>query len=157
MNGRDRVWRAFGWRWCKFSLVGAVGMVVQLCTLALLTAAGVHYLLATVLAVEAAVLQNFAWHHNFTWSDREGRILGRLARFHLTNGAISILGNLALMRLLVGGLGMPPVSANLASMTACFAANFFAADRLVFLAGVETGLCPVWPGRRTRPHTGMGE
>ena len=128
------IWRATGWRWCKFSLVGAMGIVVQLVTLALLTAAGVHYLLATALAVEAAVLHNFAWHQNFTWSDRGGGILGRLARFHLTNGVISLLGNLALMRLLTGGLGMQPVPANLLSIAACFVANFFAADRVVFLA-----------------------
>jgi putative flippase GtrA len=129
-------WRATGWRWCKFSLVGAIGIGVQLGTLALLTAAGLHYLLATALAVEAAVLHNFAWHQNFTWREREGRILGRLAGFHLTNGAISMLGNLGMMRLLVGDLGMPPLPANLLSITACFVANFLAADRIVFLTRV---------------------
>ncbi len=157
MSGQDSFWRATGWRWCKFSLIGAIGIGVQLGTLALLTATGTHYLLATALAVEAAVLHNFAWHQNFTWSDREGGILGRLARFHVTNGAISLLGNLALMRLLVGGLGMPPLPSNLLSIAVCSLANFLAADRLVFLAGVETGLCPVWPGRRTRPHTGLSQ
>lgn len=134
MSGQDSFWRASGWRWCKFNLVGAIGVGVQLGTLALLTAVGIHYLLATVLAVEAAVLHNLVWHQNFTWSDREGGILVRLARFHATNGAISILGNLALMRLLVGGLGMPPVPANLMSIAACSLANFLAADRIVFLA-----------------------
>jgi dolichol-phosphate mannosyltransferase len=153
MSAQNNAWSATGWRWCKFSLVGTAGIVVQLGMLALLTAAGVHYLLATALAVEAAVLHNFAWHQSFTWSDRNGGILGRLAKFHATNGAISILGNLVLMRLLVGGFGMPPVPANLLSIVVCSLANFLAADRIVFLAGVETGLCPVWPGRRTRPHT----
>lgn len=71
------LWRATAWRWCKFSLVGAVGIGVQLGALALLTTAGVHYLRATALAVEIAVLHNFAWHQNFTWSDREGGIVGR--------------------------------------------------------------------------------
>jgi putative flippase GtrA len=140
MSAQDRVWRATGWRWCKFSLVGAAGIAVQLAMMALLTAAAVDYLLATALAVEAAVLHNFAWHQNFTWSDRGGAVRGRLARFHTTNGVISILGNLALMRLLVGRFGMPPVPANLLSITACFAANFFAADRLVFLAASEAPL-----------------
>jgi len=137
MNAQDSIWRATGWRWCKFSLVGAIGILVQLGVLALLTAAGVHYLLATALAVEAAVLHNFAWHQNFTWSDRGGGIVGRLARFHLTNGAISILGNLVLMRLLVGSLGMPPLPANLLSIAVCSLANFLAADRIVFLARLE--------------------
>jgi putative flippase GtrA len=117
-----------------------MGIVVQLGTLALLTTAGVEYLLATAVAVEAAVLHNFAWHQNFTWNDRRGGILGRLARFHLTNGAISLLGNLALMRVLVGGLGMPLLPANLLSITACFVANFFAADRVVFLKRQKTAV-----------------
>ncbi len=132
-QGDGEGWRVTGWRWCKFSLVGAIGIGVQLGTLALLTALGLHYLPATALAVEAAVLHNFAWHQNFTWKDREGGLVGRLARFHLTNGAISMVGNMVLMRLLVGGVGMPPVPANLLTITACFAANFFAADRVVFL------------------------
>jgi putative flippase GtrA len=129
----DEIWRTTGWRWCKFSLVGAMGIVVQLGTLALLTTAGVEYLLATAVAVEAAVLHNFAWHQNFTWNDRRGGILGRLARFHLTNGAISILGNIVLMRLLVGYCGLPALPANLGSIAVCWLANFLAADRVVFL------------------------
>lgn len=134
-------WRSAGKRWCKFSLVGALGIVVQLGALALLVAAGVHYLLATALAVEMAVLHNFAWHQNFTWGDRAGGIIGRLARFHLANGAISLLGNMALMRLLVGQCGLPPVPANLLTIAACFAANFLAADRVVFLARRKERFC----------------
>ena len=127
------LWRATAWRWCKFSLVGAVGIGVQLGALALLTTAGVHYLRATALAVEIAVLHNFAWHQNFTWSDREGGIVGRLGPFHLTNGAISLVGNMALMRVLVGHFGLAPVPANLLSLSVCWLANFLAADRVVFL------------------------
>ena len=127
-------WRTTGWRWGKFSLVGPIGMVVQLGTLAALNAAGVHYLAATGLAVEVAVLHNFIWHQNFTWSEREGGIAGRLARFHLTNGMISMIGNLALMRLLVGHFGIPELPANMVSIAVCWAANFVAADRIVFMA-----------------------
>jgi putative flippase GtrA len=133
-RGSGEAWRAAGKRWCKFSAVGAAGMAVQLGTLALLLAAGVEYLAATAIAVEAAVLHNFCWHHNFTWSDRAGGVAGRLARFHLANGAISLAGNLGLMRLLVGYGGLPPLAANPLSIAVCYAANFLAADRLVFLA-----------------------
>ena len=46
-------------RFVKFSIVGAGGVIVQVVTLGvLLRAAGVHYLLATALAVEASVLNN---------------------------------------------------------------------------------------------------
>jgi putative flippase GtrA len=135
----DESWRVTGKRWWKFSLVGAMGVVVQLGTLALLAAIAVHYLVATVLAVEAAVLHNFTWHQNFTWSDRVGGVPGRLARFHLTNGMISILGNVALMRLLVGHFGLSVMPANLGSVAVCSLANFLAADRIVFLTGWPLG------------------
>lgn len=133
--GSGEPWRTTGWRWCKFSLVGSLGIGVQLGVLVLLTASGVQYLLATALAVEATVLHNFAWHQNFTWRDREGSIAGRLARFHMTNGTISIVGNLAVMRLLVGHFGLPAVPASLVSIGLCSLANFLAADRVVFLLG----------------------
>ena len=124
-------------RTAKFALVGAIGIAVQLFTLQLLTAIGCQYLWATTLAVEAAVLHNFVWHQRFTWSDRgEARIsdtAGRLFRFHLSNGAISILGNLLLMRWLVGQLGIRVLIANVLTIAACSVANFLASDRWVFL------------------------
>ena len=95
-------------RLVKFHMVGAVGIGVQLCFLFLFkTLLHMNYLLATGLAVECAVLHNFLWHEHFTWADRrEGRsgMLRRLFRFNLTTGMISIVGNLLLMRLLVGSL-----------------------------------------------------
>jgi putative flippase GtrA len=92
-------------RLVKFSLVGALGVAVQFGVLALLTAIQINYLLATALAVECAVLNNFLWHRRFTWSDRissgHGNALQSLFRFHLSNGLISLTGNLLLMRILV--------------------------------------------------------
>ena len=50
-------------RWAKFNAVGAAGVAVQLGLLALLESVlRLQYLVATALAVEAAVLHNFAWH-----------------------------------------------------------------------------------------------
>ncbi len=73
-------------RWLKFSAVGLVGVGVQLAVLALLTKSGVNYLVATAVAVEVALLHNYAWHRRWTWADRDARS-GRLLRFHLANGA----------------------------------------------------------------------
>jgi putative flippase GtrA len=50
----------------KFALVGAIGVLVQLAALKVLTALGFHYLWATFIAVEVAVLNNFMWHQRFT-------------------------------------------------------------------------------------------
>jgi len=119
-------------------MVGAVGIGVQLCFLFLFkTVLHLNYLLATALAVECAVLHNFLWHEHFTWADRrEGRsgMARRLLRFNFTTGMISIVGNLLLMRVLVGSLHLQYMIANLLTIGVCSLANFWASDRVVFQA-----------------------
>ena len=124
-------------RWLKFNAVGALGVGVQLGTLAALTnGVGLDYLAATALAVEAAVLHNFFWHQCFTWRDRTG-VPGALARrlisFHGTNGLVSLVGNLYLMRLLVEFAGLPYLTANGCAILACSALNFLLAEFVVFI------------------------
>ena len=130
----------------KFALVGTIGVGVQLATLGALTAFGLHYLWATGFAVEAAVLHNFMWHQRFTWSDRSDlRLVGtasRMLRFHLSNGAISILGSLLLMRWFVGHFGMSVLTSNLLTIAACSVGNFLASDRWVFLSPVPAKSSP---------------
>jgi putative flippase GtrA len=126
-------------RFWRFNAVGVLGFAVQLAVLALLVRLGVHYLAATALAVEAAVLHNFLWHERWTWGDRPVRgreRLGRLWRFHAVNGAVSLVGNVVLMRLLAGALGVPVVPANLAAVLGCAAVNYLAGDRAVFRPAV---------------------
>jgi putative flippase GtrA len=126
-------------RWLAFGAVGAMGLLVQLaCFRALQDLLGLHYLVAATLAVELAVLHNFVWHLHWTWGDRAGApggLLGRLVRFHLTNGAVSIAGNLVLMIVLVEEAGMPSLLANLTAVAVCAGANFVASDLVVFRAG----------------------
>ncbi len=120
----------------RFSVVGAIGIAVQLGVLELLRRSGVDYLLATTLAVEAAVVHNFIWHERYTWRDRAGagawQSAARLVRFHLTNGAVSVVGNAVAMRWLVGEAHLPVVPANLAAITACWLLNYVLSDRVVF-------------------------
>jgi putative flippase GtrA len=120
-----------------FNLVGALGILIQLATLAVLTGwLGVHYLVGTGLAVEAAVLHNFIWHEHWTWSDRSDHdkegMWKRLVRFHVANGALSIGGNLILMRLFVGSWSMNYAVANIVTIAICSFLNFLASDRFVF-------------------------
>lgn len=125
----------------KFALVGAIGILVQLGTLKALKTLGCPYLVASGVAVEAAVLHNFVWHQRFTWSDRGVSRLQetgvRLLRFQVSNGAISIIGTLLLMRWLAGRLGMNVMVANLLTIAACAVGNFLASDRWVFLSTVR--------------------
>lgn len=130
-------------RWLYFNGVGALGLVVQLGLLAWLeSGVKLNYLGATALAVEAAVLNNFLWHERVTWRDRERRDrLGRLIKFHLTNGAMSVLGNVILMRLLVGTFALNHLLANLLAITACSLANFYLGDRFVFARAIDRDQC----------------
>jgi len=95
-----------------------------------------NYLLATGLAVEMAVIHNFLWHERFTWADRPAahrmQSLFRFAKFNATNGAVSILGNLVLMRLLVGKLKFNYIASNCVAIVACSLLNFLLGDRVVF-------------------------
>lgn len=124
-------------RWLRFNAVGAAGVAVQLLALhGLLRGAGMHYLGATALAVELALLHNFLWHALWTWRDRPGHsaahVLQRLWRFHLLNGGISLVGNLALMGLFSGAAGLDPLLANVMAITMCSFFTFAAGNRLVF-------------------------
>lgn len=122
-------------RFFRFSVVGAGGVAVQAATLAvLLRLTGVHYLAASALAVEAAILHNFAWHRRWTWGDRpaSGAILA-LLKFNATNGAVSLIGSLLLMYPLVGVLNLNPQGANLVIIAICSVVNFALADRIVFI------------------------
>lgn len=120
----------------RFYAVGGLGIAVQLGALAALTHAGLHYMVATALAVEAAVLHNFVWHQHYTWGERRSHGTAaywwRLLMFNSTTGLVSIGGNVILMRLLVGEAGLRPLIANVVAIASCSLLNFLVSDRAVF-------------------------
>jgi putative flippase GtrA len=121
-------------RWLKFNAVGAIGICVQLAVLASLRSGlGWNYLLSTALAVEVTIIHNFLWHERFTWSDRftDSR-LARFTAFNLSNGVISLLGNLGIMKLLAGVFGLNYFVANIIAIAACSLLNFAVGDQFVF-------------------------
>jgi len=120
-----------------FMTVGAVGFVVQMSVLLALNV-GAHWgaVPATALAVEAAVLTNFFWHERWTWGDRNMSATGRfqrLCRFHVTNGATSIVGNVVVTIVSVGVFGANALVANALAVVLLSAINYLAADRWVFV------------------------
>lgn len=151
-KSKPLAWTPTFLRWCKFNLVGAVGILVQFALLFFLKSElHVHYLAATALAVEAAVLHNFVWHERFTWADRttpdrtkpdgitpdnippaRHKLLARFLRFNFTTGLVSIVGNLGLMRVLVGLGHMDYLVANGIAIAVCSLANFLVSDGWVF-------------------------
>jgi len=134
--------RAWVVRWLKFNVVGAIGIVVQLSALTLLVRVlRLPIVVATGLAVETAIVHNFAWHHGWTWADRKRRgacdrlveALGALLRFNLTTGLVSLLGNMLLTPALVSAGGIGLLKANLMTIATCSLVNFILSDRVVFL------------------------
>ena len=121
----------------KFNAVGALGIGVQLGVLLTLKSRfHLSYLFATALAVEAAVIHNFLWHERYTWVDRVQpswrKSLPRLLRFNLTAGGVSIVGNLALMKLMVDFGHVNYLVANGVAIVLCSLANFLVSEQWVF-------------------------
>lgn len=119
-------------------LVGGLGFAIQLAVLSILIAiAHWSWPLATIAAVESAIVHNFFWHERWTWSDRFHCLTWferarRFVRFNVATGVTSIAGNVAVMTVLVGALHMPAIAANVVAVGVMSAANFVLADRWVF-------------------------
>jgi dolichol-phosphate mannosyltransferase len=122
-------------RWARFGAVGATGIVVQALLLAFfLHVVGLHYLVATAIAVEASVLHTFIWHRRWTWADRPQSCAAlMLLRFNLTSGAMSLVGNLILMFIFVNQVKLNAFAANLITIGICSLINFTLSDRFVFV------------------------
>jgi putative flippase GtrA len=130
-------------RFGRFSAVGLMGAVIQLLLLYFVTKeVGIPSVAAMPIAVEIALLHNFIWHERFTWRDRSlstdssesaREIAGRLWRFHIASGLISLGGNTMAMYFLVERLAVPTMPAAVAAMILCSVVNFLATDRWVYV------------------------
>jgi putative flippase GtrA len=117
--------------WMKFNAVSLAGIGVQLVALYVLTTGwkGIDLRLATFLAVEVAILHNFAWHEAWTWQDRTRNSdttsrIRRLLRFNLSTGLLSIVGNVLITDALVRWASLGILTANAAAICLCYLANF---------------------------------
>ena len=141
-------------RFLRFLVAGLGGFAVQIATLAALTQLlGVHYVIATAIAVEVAILANFVSHELWTWGARvrgcEGaRVRGcivRLLKFNALTALTSIAGSLLVTTFLVETVSMVPIVANSISVIVLGALNFVGSDRFVFRAAVLAVLIVVAP------------
>jgi putative flippase GtrA len=124
-------------RWIAFNAVGVAGLLVQLAVVAFLVrVAGWHYLVATAIGVESAVLHNFVWHQRWTWRDRPAQSARttalRFMNFHLVNGVVSLAGNVGLTAFFSGVAGLDALVSNLIAILACSVLNFAASESFVF-------------------------
>lgn len=118
-----------------FAAVGVGGFIVQTGLLSVLTRWHWSLALATLVAVEAAIVVNYLGHRRWTWSDRGLGDLDqvrRFARFQFGNGLTSLVGNVVLTGLFANGLDLHPVAANILAVAVLSVVNFATADRWVF-------------------------
>ncbi len=132
-------------RWAKFNAVGALGMGVQLAVLAGFNRLFCgHYLAATVCRAgdhAAAQLPVASSASPGAIASHSTPGLRALWRFHVSNGLVSLCGNLLLMRLLVQGAHVPLLVANVAAILCCSVANFALGTRWAFAASRHSHSC----------------
>jgi len=122
-------------RLVRFSVAGLIGFVVQIAALWLLvTLTPVHYVVATAVAVELAILVNFLWHERWTFRDRLAAhgAVGRLLKYNGLTAITSILGSMLVTGFLVETVAIQVVIANIISVVVLGTVNFVGADKLVF-------------------------
>ena len=138
-------------RFARFAVAGTSGFFVQVAAMAVLTTLNVHYLIATVIAVEAAILSNFVWHQRWTFRDRSGAWRRRLIQFNALNAVTSIAGSVFLTAVFVESMRLNPVIANVVSVVGLSVINFLGADRLVFRSGAVALMLAAAPAAFASP------
>lgn len=103
-----------------------------------------HYLYASAAAIELTLLHNFMWHLHFTWRDRRADtgVIAPLIRFHLSNGLVSMLGNLLLMRILVQEAYLPVLVANCIAILCCSILTFCLGNSWAFAGKDQCKVAP---------------
>ena len=134
----DRVGR-FGrvGRFIRFAVVGASGVAVNQGLLMLIYGSlGWPLLLSSIIAIEAAILNNFLWSSTWIWRfdyDHSLRlILQKLAQYQAVTLFSSMVVNASVLAGLVYGLDVDYRLANLAGIAAGMGVNFLAGEFWVF-------------------------
>jgi dolichol-phosphate mannosyltransferase len=122
-------------RMSRFAVVGALGTVVNLAVMALLLAAGAHYLIAAVVAAEVSILHNFLMQERFVYRDlqadsRAGR--GKRAALFFGFNNVETLARIPVLAALVSGVGIHPLPAQALTLAVAFLLRFVFVSRVVY-------------------------
>ena len=118
----------------RFLLVGISGLVVNSLVLAAFTElAAIHYVISAVIATQVSTLWNFGLTERWVFGQRDTRhaFWQRLVSFLLMNNAMLLLRG-PMMTLLVAGMGMHYLIANLVSLFAMTILRYLLADRWIW-------------------------
>ncbi|NUK03666.1 glycosyltransferase family 2 protein [Streptomyces lunaelactis] len=121
-------------RMLAFGLIGLTGFVPNLLGLHLLTAGGMHYLPAEIVANQFGVVWNFLLIEVLLFRDRRGHRhwADRVGRFALLANA-DLLLRIPLIALFVGRLEMAVLPATTLALLMTFVLRFAATEALVYL------------------------
>lgn len=119
----------------RFVVVGAAGFVVQMTVAALLLRAGMMPVVATLLAIEAAIVSNHAWHRRWAWRERTHDQPWRLTllRAHLGAGGTSLVVGTGVVAALSGRVAT--LTAQVLAVVVCATVNYLLTDKWVFGTG----------------------
>jgi putative flippase GtrA len=112
----------------RFGMVGALCAALTLGTFAVLHSAGVHYVLAGVLAYAAGIALGFRLNRTWTFRAHHGSARRQAIRF-LAVSALGISLNALLLRLFVEAGGLAEFPAEVVTV-ACVSPVTFTANRL---------------------------
>ena len=118
------------WRFAKFCLVGASGVLVNMGLLWLLTeVAGLFYLLSACISGETSIVSNFLLNDNITFRDRRlptaKATLHRLGKYNLVS-LVAVAINLGVLALLTEVFGVYYLISNLCGIAIATLWNFVA-------------------------------
>lgn len=121
-------------RMVVFGLIGATGFLPNLAALWALTAAGMHYLPAEIVANQFGVAWNFLLIEHLCFRDRRQhrRWWDRVGRFALLANADLVL-RIPLIALFVGQFGMSVLGATALALVTTFVLRFAGTEALVYL------------------------
>lgn len=138
-------------RLSKYALVGISGLgLVTLLFWILHSLLGLHYLVAGVLANEAAVFSNYLLNNNWTFSDRRSRVfcLNGLARYHAVSFS-SIFVHAGTLFALAGLLAVQPLIASLVAVSVAAAWSFSFNILWTWHTPRGAGVRPLWTSSRS--------
>lgn len=117
----------------KYTVVGGLAFVADFAALAVLVSGlGVHYLLATILAFLLGVWVNYQLSVQWVFPFRFFNHKGAEFTIFLLVGVVTLLGSLALMAWLVGGMGLHYMLAKCVAAAFTLVTNFIGRRMLLF-------------------------
>jgi dolichol-phosphate mannosyltransferase len=125
----------------RFLVVGLLGIGVnQLLLWAIVELAGIHYLLAAILASQGSTAFNFAGVETWVFRGAAKRgILKRFLAFDVLN-SLSLLARLPILFVLTSGLHLHYLLSNLVAIGVLTALRFVVADRVIWKAPVPSAV-----------------